>query len=184
MKRIFLTSAGFENENIRKKFLELSDKSPEEMTALFIPTAAIDDGAKAMLPKCRNDLINSGIKDENIVTYDIDNTMSYDDILKYDTVYFCGGDPEYLIRRINETGFRETIIRYAEGGGLIVGVSAGSIIFTNSVENNLGLINCTIGVHCPQGSSRGIVNTENCPHIDLTNVQAILLTDSQAEVIE
>ncbi len=36
MKKILLTSAGFENEKIREKFLELVNKKPEELWDLTI----------------------------------------------------------------------------------------------------------------------------------------------------
>lgn len=47
MKRIILTSAGFENKNIENLFLKFINKSADTAKALWIPTAAIDDGAKA-----------------------------------------------------------------------------------------------------------------------------------------
>ncbi len=50
MKRILLTSAGFENPNIQRCFLELLRKPADEARALFIPTAAIDEDARAVLP--------------------------------------------------------------------------------------------------------------------------------------
>lgn len=42
MKKIILTSAGFENNEIEKKFLGMINKAPSEIKALWIPTAAID----------------------------------------------------------------------------------------------------------------------------------------------
>lgn len=51
-----MTSAGFENKAIENIYLELIGKKPEEIKALFIPTAAVYPDAIAMLPKCMDDL--------------------------------------------------------------------------------------------------------------------------------
>ena len=90
MKKILLTSAGFENPNIQRCFLELLGKPPAEARALFIPTAAIDEDAKAVLPKCRGDLLGAGILPEHITDFDLDRPMDPDELSAYDAVYFCG----------------------------------------------------------------------------------------------
>lgn len=59
--RVLLTSCGLETGAIKQSFLEMLQKEPEKATALFIPTAAIDPGAIAVLPKCMNDLLKCGI---------------------------------------------------------------------------------------------------------------------------
>lgn len=45
MRKILLTSNGFENPRLAEKFIELVGKRPEDMRCLFIPTAAIDVAA-------------------------------------------------------------------------------------------------------------------------------------------
>ena len=52
MKKILLTSAGFENKNIQNKFMELVEKEPKKIKALFITTAAIEPDSIMLLPKC------------------------------------------------------------------------------------------------------------------------------------
>jgi hypothetical protein len=63
-------------------------------------------------------------------------------------VYACGGSAEYLIGRVNRTGFRRDLLRFIRGGGIYVGVSAGSYIAANNVKNGLGLLDVTMRVHC------------------------------------
>ena len=55
--RLILSSAGLENEVLKSQFLMLLDKDVKDVHPLFIPTAAIDPGAIAVLPKCMNDLL-------------------------------------------------------------------------------------------------------------------------------
>ena len=105
MKRILLTSAGFENPNIQRCFLELLRKPADEARALFIPTAAIDEDARAVLPKCRGDLLGAGVLPERITDFDLDREMDADELGGYDAVYFCGGSTEYLLERVKAVGF-------------------------------------------------------------------------------
>ena len=63
--RVLLTSAGLETEEIQDYFVELLDKDVASVKALFIPVAAIDADAIAVLPKCMNDLLKCGIPDKN-----------------------------------------------------------------------------------------------------------------------
>lgn len=56
-KRVLLTSAGLETEEIKEYFVKMLGKDMSAVKALFIPTAAIDAGAIEVLPKCMNDLL-------------------------------------------------------------------------------------------------------------------------------
>lgn len=50
--RVLLTSCGLETKEIEKQFIEMLEKPVSDSKALFIPTAAIDADAIAVLPKC------------------------------------------------------------------------------------------------------------------------------------
>ena len=128
MKRVILTSAGFENKNIEVYFLEILQKKPEESKALWIPTAAITEEAKNMLPECMKDLLNAGFIRERITVYDLDYTLSYDELKQYDAVYVCGGSCNHLLTQMQKVNFIELIQKYVEEDGIYVGVSAGSCI--------------------------------------------------------
>ncbi len=184
MRKIILTSAGFENKLIEQKFLTMSNKQPEEIKALWIPTAAIDEAAKAVLPKCRNDLLHAGILPENITTYDLDYKMKYDEITNYDTVYVCGGNSRYLLDKMIEANFVDLLKRYIEQGGIYIGVSAGSCICVNGFEDSLGFLSCTLSVHCAEGNKPGAIDIKHCSHIDLTNHQAIILEEQECYILE
>jgi len=55
-------------------------------------------------------------------------------------VYFTGGSPQYLLERINSTGFNRSLKQYIDYGGVYVGVSAGSVVAANNLPDNLGFI--------------------------------------------
>ncbi len=182
--KVLLTSAGFETEAIKKEFLKMVDKKLGEIRALFIPTAAIFPDAIKVLPKCLNDLLNTGIVKENIKIYDLHKEMPEEMIKEYDVVYVCGGDCEYLLSRVNEVGFNKALDKFFDNNGVYVGVSAGSIISANNFNDNLEFINCTLHVHCDKGSNLGKIDKNGNNKIFLTNSQAIVINGNQAEIIE
>lgn len=182
MKKILLTSTGFENKNIENKFLELLNKKAENAKVLFIITAAIDPDAIRMLSGCLNDLTNCGIKDENITIYDLHKLLSEEELNEFDAIYVCGGSTKHLVSRMEEIDFKKSINKYIDNGGIYVGVSAGSVCASGKYENGLGFIKNVLDVHCDVGTNNGkIVNDEK---ICLTNNQAIFIDDNNMTIFE
>lgn len=175
--RVLLTSAGLETEEIKECFLELAAKDMSLVKALFIPTAAIDADAVKVLPKCMNDLLKCGIPEKNIDVYDLHASMAFEKLQQYDVVYLCGGNTQYLLERINATMFRESLTEYINANGLVIGVSAGSLIFSNNLENNLGLIGTKLDVHCIMGDRKGKLAYPFKNNIRLTNTCALVIRD-------
>lgn len=182
MKKILLTSTGFDNKNIERKFLELLDKNPEEAKVLFIITAAIEPDAVRILSGCLDDLTNCGIKDENIKVYDMHKLIPIHEIDEFDAIYVCGGTTKYLVSRIEEIGFRDVVNKFIENGGIYVGVSAGSVCASGKYQNGLGFIKNVVDVHCDEGTKVGKVKNDN--KICLTNEQAIFIDNDTIYVIE
>ncbi|MCI8623181.1 MAG: type 1 glutamine amidotransferase-like domain-containing protein [Provencibacterium sp.] len=175
--RVLLTSAGLETEEIKERFMAMVGKDMSVVKALFIPTAAIDADAIEVLPKCMNDLLKCGISDKNIDVYDLHAGMELEKLQQYDAVYLCGGDTQYLLERINDTGFNKSLTAYINNNGLVIGVSAGSIIFSNNLENNLGLIDTKLDVHCVTGERRGKLAYPLKNNVKLTNTCALVIQD-------
>ena len=175
--RVLLTSAGLETEEIKECFVDMAGKDMSLVKALFIPTAATDAGAIEVLPKCMNDLLKCGILDKNIDVYDLHAGMGVGKLQQYDVVYLCGGDAHYLLERINATGFNQSLTEYISGNGMVIGVSAGSLIFSNNLGNNLGLIDTQLDVHCITGEKRGKLTYPLKNNIRLTNTSALVIHD-------
>lgn len=175
--RVLLTSAGLETEEIKECFVEMAGREMSLMKALFIPTAAIDAGAIDVLPKCMNDLLKCGIPAKNIKVYDLHVGMEIEALRQYDVVYLCGGSTQYLLERINDTNFNKSLMEYIHGNGLVIGVSAGSLIFANNLSGNLGLIDTKLDVHCADGEKRGKLAYPLKAHLMLTNTGALVIRD-------
>ena len=181
--RVMLTSCGLETKRIQEEFLNMLGKDAAIAKALFIPTAAIDADAIEVLPKCMNDLLKSGIPKENIRVFDLHQNMPQDELKTYDVVYLCGGRTSYLLSRINDSGFRETLLSYIRDGGLVLGVSAGSLIFANNLPENLGLVDTKMDVHCEQSSLVGKVSFPLPENIKLSNTAAMLIRSIPDDVV-
>lgn len=183
---VILTSCGLDTQRIADAFTEMLPKPPSEIKAMFIPTAAIFPDAIDVLPKCLNDLRSCGIKDENISVYDLHNEFGQPIKDIYDVVYLCGGDTKYLLKRINEQGFNQKLLDFISSGGIVVGVSAGSIIFANNLPDNLGLLKCSLGVHCKEDNcaKTGVYPKDWQEKINLSNRQAILFQGDSIVIIQ
>ena len=184
MKKMILTANGLTNKNIGKIFLDFVNKDPKDIKAIFVPTAAIFAGAIEVLPGCLHDLLDLGIPDKNIFVYDLHYKMETEELVKYDTIYFCGGSPEYLLKRVNESGFKTPLKNYIDNGGIYIGVSAGSIITANDLPENLGYLNCKLSVHGNEGISVGKFDPKPYSQIHLPDNRAIIIQGNNYEVIE
>ena len=182
MKKILLTSTGFDNENIKNKFLALLDRDIKNVKVLFIITAAIDPEAIRVLPYCLDDLSKCGILDENIRIYDMHKSLSVKEISEYDAIYVCGGDTEHLVERINEINFKETVNEYIKQGGIYIGVSAGSVCASGEYQNGLDFIINKLDVHCEKGTANGLVTSSD--NLYLTDNQAIYISDDKKMIFE
>ena len=72
------------------------------------------------------DLYKIGFIDSCIDTYDLSEPFDDDEIIKYDVVFFCAGDPKYLLKKVNEVNFDKSLKCFFDSGGVYIGVSAGS----------------------------------------------------------
>jgi cyanophycinase-like exopeptidase len=182
-RKILLTSAGFETETIRNAFFQMVEKPPADIKALFIPTAAISPDAVEMVWPCMMDLLTSNIAKEHITIFDLHCNISFDELKTFDAIYFTGGSPQYLLQRINETGFHAPLRQFVDNGGIYIGVSAGAIVGAGNLSDNLGYLNATLSVHCTEGMDDGAFDNTLVTHIDLKNDKAIRIIGDEYCVI-
>ena len=182
MRKILLTSTGFDNENIMNKFIELLDVDVKDAKILFIITAANNPDAVRILSGCLDDLTKCGIEDENIKIYDMHKLITQEEINNYNAIYVCGGSTEYLVDRIAEIKMKLIMDKYIENGGIYIGVSAGSICASGNYENGFKFINNKLDVHCHKGSPNGIIKSTD--EIFLTDNQAIYINDKESIIFE
>lgn len=184
MKRILLTSTGFDNKNLEKLFIDNIGKPLNEVRVLFIPTAANDEESKSVIPFCRMELTDAGIVENHIVEYNLDRRMEYQELRAFDVVYFCGGSETYLMESINHVEFAKPLLQAVNQGMFFIGVSAGSMIASTSVENSLGIIPNPLEPHCEENITPcGLLPKEGLP-VNISDAQAVWITDEGAEILQ
>jgi len=181
--KILLTSAGFESNEVQNVFLRFLGKAPQDTKALFIPTAANNADAIAVLPKCMNDLLKIGIAEKNIQVFDLHRALSFEELSAFDAVYFTGGSPQYLMERINKTGFNAHLNEFVNNGGIYVGVSAGSYVAAGNLPDSLGFLKATLKVHTENGTPVGVFDNDAVTHIDLTDKNAVVIHNGIYEIV-
>jgi len=167
-KNVLLTDSGWSDKKVLQKFLEMLEKPAKDAKILFIPTAANSEVSYPYAGKCFGELLSAGISPNNIRIHDIDGTLSAEEALSFDAIYFTGGDSDYLLRRMKETRFDETVKKMVHANKVYIGVSAGSDIAT---PKGLCLINAYLSFHCEAGTKPR--DDMALPHIPLSEGQAI-----------
>lgn len=203
MKKLLLTSAGFENPKIGKLFLELINKPANEIKIIFIPTAAITKEEKYYVGKCEKELLGVGIRNQNIKVLELEHEILYKDVENFDVIYVCGGNTFHLLDKVRNTGFDKIIKQFIEEGKIYVGVSAGSIIMGPNIQiailgdkdecgikdfTGLNLTNIAVSPHTNTKEDVDRVNAfaEQIGYkiLPLTDNQALLISDDKIKIIE
>ena len=148
MKRIMLTSNGLSTKKIKLAFKAQFIEPIENISVLFIPTASRTEDEMMYVKKSYDELIESGVKKENIIWFDIDAVNKTSEYFEsVDCIFVCGGNTYYLLSKLKEFGLDNKIIRAIEKGTVYVGVSAGSVVTSPTIdhicfldENDTGLI--------------------------------------------
>lgn len=184
MRKMLLTSTGFDNKKFEKMFIENINKEPKDIKVLFIPTAANDAESREVVPFCYQDLTGAGLLPNNILTYDLDYVIDKDIVAQYDGIYFCGGSSTHLMDAINKANFKETLLEAVDNGLFFVGVSAGSVICSSSVENGLNIFNNPLKPHCKDNITPNGPLPSSGVQINISDNQAVWVNGNSIEIIE
>ena len=106
-----------------------------------------------------------GITD--LLYFDVDkeyNEKKIDELLACDAIFLSGGNTYYFLNSLKKREFLPKLREYVRTGGILIGVSAGSIIMSKTInittlhdENTIGLKDYT---------ALGLVDFEFFPHLD------------------
>ncbi len=200
MKKLLLTSAGLANSKITEAFLRLANKPVFEIKIIFIPTASRTEEELHYVEASKKELVELGIKRENIKILNLDRKISYGDVEDFEVIYVCGGNTFYLLKKVRESGFDNVIKKFIENGGIYFGVSAGSIIAGPNIEiaslgdeNEVGLkdftgLNLMDAAICPHSDKKDKKKIDAFKRkarykiIPLTDEQALLVVDNTMKI--
>ena len=200
--KLLLTSAGFENAQIGRKFVELVGKPASEIRVIFIPTASRTKEELRYVNKARKEILNIGVQGENIKTLHLDHHISYYEVKDFDAIYVCGGNTFFLLHQVRKTGFDKIVKQFLTDDKLYIGVSAGSILVCPTTEiavpydeNDIGitdftglnLVNVVITPHYTDKEKKTVEKYRKrlaYEIIALTDQQACLVLDENVEIIQ
>jgi dipeptidase E len=99
--------------------------------------------------------------------FDLDeeyNPGLLDELIACDAVFLSGGNTFYFLNNMRKRGFISVVRNFVNSGGVLIGLSAGSILMANTIslashfdENLVGLQNL---------ESLNLINFEFMPHLD------------------
>lgn len=116
-----------------------------------------------------------GITD--LLYFDIDqeyNEEKIPELLSYDAIFLSGGNTYYFLNSLKNRNFIPVLKSFVEKGGVLIGVSAGSIMMSKtiavtSIDDDIGGDQNTIGLK--DFSALGLNDFEFFPHFDINNIE-------------
>jgi dipeptidase E len=176
------------------------EKEIKAVKICIIPTAAKEQKEKHhRMVAAKNTLYSLGFERVDFLDVDKDDVTR---LAEYDVVYIGGGNPFYLLEQIKTTGAEQEIRAIVEKGGILIGVSAGSLVlgpnlkvaqyFTpalnsaNSTTEGMGLFSFLIMPHSDRENLfPGDVSIESRLKrlVEEIGVTIVRLKDSEACVI-
>lgn len=120
-----------ENERLDKRFLEMIGKDKPKLA--YIPSAS-DSTRKYYCEKCEY-YKKYGI--EGLLYFDLNKEYDpslTDELLACDAIHLSGGDPFQFLGAIRKRDFGPVLKKYHADGGILLGISAGAIVLTPSIN--------------------------------------------------
>jgi dipeptidase E len=188
---IILTSTGLSSQKVRQVTKKFFDNLPHKSVAIVTTAAEGKENNKY------SKLAESQFKElgfDVIDFVDLENNPETD-FSKYNVIYVCGGNTFKLLKYARQANFKNTIIDLLNRGGIYIGVSAGAIILSPTIQiaasidpdpNEVGLSNL---------EGFGLIDFEILPHYNpsldeelanyqkMTTNEIVKITDSQAIII-
>jgi len=202
MKKLLLTSNGFTNPLLGNKFLELVGKPANKIRILYVPTASNVEEDRSYTKETKKGLIKLGIKEDNLVEFDLDKNPNYELLSGIDSIFVEGGNTFYLLSKVRQTEFDRKIIDLVSKGVVYVGVSAGSILACKDISiadpfdkndyitedfRGLGLTDKILVPHFQNKEERLIKDFERKTGYKVTRLsdgQALLVINNLEEIIK
>ncbi|MFA6918902.1 MAG: Type 1 glutamine amidotransferase-like domain-containing protein [Patescibacteria group bacterium] len=118
-----------------------------------------------------------GITD--LLYFDIDqeyNKEKNPELLSCDAIFLSGGNTYYFLNSLRHRNFIPVLKGFVEKGGILIGVSAGSIIMSKtiavtSIDDDIGGDQNSVGLK--DFSALGLNNFDFFPHFDINNDEIV-----------
>jgi dipeptidase E len=147
------------NERLDRRFLEMVNKDKPKLA--YIPSAS-DGTRKYYIEKCEY-YKKYGIDD--LLYFDLNKEYDpslIDELLACDAIHLSGGDPFQFLGSIRKRKFGPRLKKYHEKGGILLGISAGAIVLTPSIN----ISHVFYKSRTDQHQAAGLVNFHFLPHLN------------------
>ena len=142
--KLLLMSSTYTNEKLKNTFLSLLTKPIHENKVLIIhQTKYVKqtypenfEYAGTMVPRDTKIYTELGIQPKNIHSYDVEK-QKIPDLTEFDVLHVEGGNVYYYLKQFRENGLMDEVKRFVDRDGVYVGLSAGSTIMSQHVDENL-----------------------------------------------
>jgi len=128
--KIFLTALGFYNPKVKEKFETLVGEKKDKNVAI-ITTAATDKENNKYAKIDKDTFSAMGFNSVDFVDLE---TEPKKDLSKYDVMHVLGGNSFKLLKFAKEAEFNKSIDQLLSRGGIYIGLSAGSVIMSPSIQ--------------------------------------------------
>lgn len=162
MKAILLTSTGTSSEQAKDSVLKFLPLLPNK-NVVMITTASKDKENNKWNIITKEQLLELGY--EKVAFLDLEFNSKVD-LSEYATIYVCGGNTFKLLKYVQESNFKEEVLKCLNNGGLYIGTSAGSIIVTPTIRIAGEITPDENAVNLTNLEGLGLVNFEVLPHYE------------------
>ncbi len=130
MKLALYSGGNFEdNDELNKAFISMLPNNP---TITFIPSSS--EGFKPFFNAFQEPFKELGANDINVFFADREfSAEQLKDLLQSDAIFLSGGNTFYFLKILKQKGLIEPLREFAQQGGVLAGMSAGSIIMTPNI---------------------------------------------------
>jgi dipeptidase E len=183
--KLLLTSAGITNKSIAKAVTDFVGKSANEISVLFIPTAANTvEGDKGWLIDNLDEFKKQGYKSVDILDIaGVPKKIWQPRMEAADLICFGGGNEQYLAKVIRESGI-DKILPELLKTRVYMGISAGSMVVGQFLSNNLMKVVYPEEIFEELAESLAYVNLLFIPHLNsdyFTQVRKEVLEKHKAD---
>jgi dipeptidase E len=132
--KLFLTSNGLSTEKLRTELQKIIAKPRENTSAVFIPTAADLEEDQWWVEASREDLHRVAVDVKDIDLKKHSKNSLEKEFQNADIICVGGGNTFYLLYWCKRSGLKEALTSFFERGGIYVGISAGTILCSPTIE--------------------------------------------------
>lgn len=129
---IICSSSGFSDDKLFAFCAEKLNFPKEKIKACIVTTASIPLKSKDKWVTFTKDyLMDKNVSEVSFFDFETDDVK---ELLEYNLIIITGGNPYNLFHYVKQTKAENDLIELSKSNKIIVGISAGALLFTNGIQ--------------------------------------------------